>query len=246
MIGLGPDASVAPARSQVCTARRAGETSTRSGTRSARVSQSPVAAAGRAPRSVSGRSVSTGPSAALAWRTRRSRRVCTGRVWHSPCEAHSRLVCRSGHYGTVPPQPTGAGFGFFVCRPRRAWSPSRGGDSSAGNPGSPADSHAADGALSLVGHGSLGHGVGMAMGYPPFTALAAVHRGGSQGVGTRLTVDGRRGVLEASRVGHAAHHVVRQRLERIRRAVGEGLPERGEELVEFRLPRGGSPPPHPP
>src|SRR4051812_1533568 len=81
----------------------------------------------------------------------------------------------------------------------------------------------------------------MAMGYPPFTALAAVHLGGSQGVGTRLTVDGRRGVLEASRVGHAAHHVVRQRLERIRRAVGEGLPERGEELVEFRLPVGVAP-----
>src|SRR3954454_24344422 len=81
----------------------------------------------------------------------------------------------------------------------------------------------------------------MAMGYPPFTALAAVHLGGSQGVGTRLTVDGRRGVLEASRVGHVAHHVVRQQLERIRRADGEGLPERGEELVEFRLPVGVAP-----
>src|SRR4051812_38424810 len=76
----------------------------------------------------------------------------------------------------------------------------------------------------------------MAMGYPPFTALAAVHLGGSQGVGTRLTVDGRRGVLEASRVGHVAHHVVRQQLERIRRAVGEGLPERGESSSSSACP----------
>jgi hypothetical protein len=44
---------------------------------------------------------------------------------------------------------------------------------------------------------SLGHGVGMPMGYLPFAALAAIHLGGPQCVTARLTVDGGRAVLKA-------------------------------------------------
>lgn len=76
-IGGTPEDSAAPACSQVCTARRAGDTSTRSGTRPACSSHAPSAAACRTPSAVSGRSRSTGPPArALGEDTlQRSRRV---------------------------------------------------------------------------------------------------------------------------------------------------------------------------
>jgi len=95
--------------------------------------------------------------------------------------------------------------------------------------------------MPLIGHWSFGHGVAMAMGYPPIAPLAAVHLGGPQTVGARLTVDRGRGVLESGGIGHVARYVVRHQLERIRRAVGETLPEGGEQLVELSLAIGVAP-----
>ena len=69
----------------------------------------------------------------------------------------------------------------------------------------------------------LGDGVTVAMSNPPRALFAAVHLGSPQGIGARLAVDGRRGVLEASRIGHVANHVVRQHLEDIGGALGEAL-----------------------
>ena len=68
---------------------------------------------------------------------------------------------------------------------------------------------------------SLGHGVGMPMGYLPFAALAAIHLGGPQGEPARLTVEGIRGVLKAGGIGQITHHVIRLQFEGVRRAVGE-------------------------
>src|SRR4029077_1565037 len=42
-------------------------------------------------------------------------------------------------------------------------------------------------------------------------------------------------------VGHVAHHVMRQELERVRRALGEAPPEGREELVDLLLPVGVPP-----
>src|SRR6476619_1807597 len=79
------------------------------------------------------------------------------------------------------------------------------------------------------------------MGYLPFAALATVHLCGPQGVGARLTVDGRRSALEADGVGHVAHHVIRLQFERVRRAFGEAFREGREEFVQLMLPMGVAP-----
>ena len=90
-------------------------------------------------------------------------------------------------------------------------------------------------------HALLGDGVTVAMGDPPRALFAAVHLGSPQGIGARLAVDGRRGVLKASRLGHVADHVVRQELDGIRGAVGEAR-GRAAAAAERRTP-GRQPPP---
>src|SRR6185436_11755335 len=88
---------------------------------------------------------------------------------------------------------------------------------------------------------SFGHGVAMAVRHLPLTALAPVHLRGAQGVAARLAVDGGRRVLESGGIGHVARHVVRLKLELVRRAVGEALREGAEQLVELILPEGVAP-----
>lgn len=78
----------------------------------------------------------------------------------------------------------------------------------------------------------------MAVGYLPLAVLEAVHLRSPQGVAARQAVDGARSVLKAGGVGYVAHHVVRLQFENVRRAIGEGPLEGGEEFVELTLPHG--------
>src|SRR3954451_2632226 len=75
----------------------------------------------------------------------------------------------------------------------------------------------------------------------PVTVFASIRLRRTQRVAPRLTVNGRRGVLEAGCVRHVAYDVVGEQFERVRGAVGEALGEPREKLVKLTLPMSVAP-----